>query len=92
MPGLALAAGDYDVSFYSPMALGVPFYSVNGANNFYIQDYATIGNGVAAFSIDGADATAAVPEPASWALMMLGFGGVGCAVRRRNATTRVRFA
>lgn len=36
---------------------------------------------------------AAVPEPASWALMMLGFGIIGFALRRRqgkNATT-VRF-
>jgi hypothetical protein len=26
----------------------------------------------------------AVPEPASWALMLLGFGGIGLAMRRRN--------
>ena len=26
----------------------------------------------------------AVPEPASWALMILGFGGVGAALRRRQ--------
>jgi hypothetical protein len=29
--------------------------------------------------------TAAIPEPASWAMMMLGFGLVGGALRRRNA-------
>ncbi|HEX7886461.1 MAG TPA: esterase-like activity of phytase family protein [Phenylobacterium sp.] len=28
----------------------------------------------------------AVPEPATWALMILGFGGVGAAVRRRRAS------
>jgi len=27
---------------------------------------------------------AAVPEPASWALMLLGFGGIGAAIRRRR--------
>lgn len=27
-----------------------------------------------------------VPEPASWALLILGFGGAGGAVRRRSAT------
>lgn len=27
----------------------------------------------------------AVPEPASWAMMLLGFAGIGFAVRRRNA-------
>ena len=34
-----------------------------------------------------------VPEPATWALMILGFGGVGVAMRRRAAVrTTVRFA
>ncbi len=31
-------------------------------------------------------AVAAVPEPATWAMMMLGFGAVAFAVRRRRAT------
>ncbi|MBK6298186.1 MAG: PEP-CTERM sorting domain-containing protein [Sphingomonadales bacterium] len=25
-----------------------------------------------------------VPEPATWALLILGFGGIGIAMRRRN--------
>lgn len=33
---------------------------------------------------------AAVPEPASWAMMLLGFGGVGYVIRRRRA--QLRFA
>ena len=31
-------------------------------------------------------ANAAVPEPATWALMMLGFGAIGYSLRRRKAT------
>lgn len=31
------------------------------------------------------DAAAAVPEPTSWALMIVGFGGMGAALRRRRA-------
>jgi len=31
------------------------------------------------------DATGGVPEPATWALMILGFGGAGMALRRRRA-------
>jgi opacity protein-like surface antigen len=34
----------------------------------------------------------AVPEPATWALMILGFGAVGGAMRRRQVKTAVRFA
>ena len=33
--------------------------------------------------LDGVSLTAAVPEPASWALMLAGFGVVGLALRRR---------
>ena len=42
---------------------------------------ATLGNGVGGY-IDGA---AAVPEPASWALMIGGFALTGAALRRRRA-------
>lgn len=36
---------------------------------------------------------AAVPEPASWAMMMLGFGAMGAALRRRaKVAARIRFA
>ncbi|KQS04452.1 hypothetical protein ASG11_09480 [Sphingomonas sp. Leaf357] len=35
---------------------------------------------------------AAVPEPATWGMMLLGFGMIGSAVRRRKATAGVRFA
>jgi hypothetical protein len=41
----------------------------------------------------GANAIAAVPEPATWALMIVGFGFVGAAVRReRKVTARVSYA
>lgn len=33
--------------------------------------------------------TAAVPEPATWALFILGFGAVGAALRRRGEAVRV---
>jgi len=36
--------------------------------------------------------TAAVPEPASWAMMLGGFGLVGGAMRRRSNSTSVTFA
>jgi hypothetical protein len=30
----------------------------------------------------------AIPEPASWAMMLLGFGGIGTALRRRHFQPR----
>lgn len=35
-------------------------------------------------SIDGQAAPAPVPEPATWGLLLLGFGGVGAMLRRRQ--------
>jgi len=39
-----------------------------------------------------AGATGAVPEPATWAMMVLGFGAVGASLRRRAPQVRVRYA
>jgi len=43
------------------------------------------GNGSYAGTIAFAPAVKGVPEPASWALMILGFGGVGATLRRRRS-------
>jgi PEP-CTERM motif len=47
--------------------------------------YATVSGRQTFLAVEGA-ATPAVPEPASWALMLLGFGIVGGALRRRSAS------
>ena len=39
-----------------------------------------------------ANQVAAVPEPASWGLMIVGFGMIGAAARSRKVKTTVRFA
>lgn len=44
-----------------------------------------------AFALAGT-AMGSVPEPATWGLMILGFGAVGAAMRRGRVRTRVRFA
>jgi hypothetical protein len=43
-------------------------------------------------SFDDALPTASVPEPATWAMMLLGFGTIGFAVRRQKVTARIRCA
>jgi hypothetical protein len=34
----------------------------------------------------------AVPEPATWAMMIIGFGGAGVAIRRRRSSPHALFA
>lgn len=55
----------------------------------------TFGTGAGSFNGTANLAATAVPEPASWALMLLGFGGFGYAMRRRTKIAtgaRIRFA
>lgn len=49
---------------------------------------ATAGHSLSNFSASstGSFAGATVPEPSSWALMLLGFGGIGAIVRRRRSS------
>jgi hypothetical protein len=44
------------------------------------------------YQITIAAVTPAVPEPATWAMMLLGFGAVGYSMRRRKKTPQVTFA
>jgi hypothetical protein len=45
------------------------------------------GNGQAVFQITSLEQVAAVPEPSTWAMMMLGFAGVGYMTYRRRSQT-----
>ena len=36
--------------------------------------------------------SSAVPEPATWAMMLIGFGGIGGMMRRRKIAARIHFA
>lgn len=82
--GLSLTPTDllgFDISGFS----GAGFFSVN--NNFFGIDLAT-GNatligGLGTQGITGIT-IASVPEPATWAMMLLGFASVGVALRRRR--------
>lgn len=51
------------------------------------------GLGVDNLTITGAGAVGVVPEPATWAMMFLGFGSMGYVMRRRRpGAARIRFA
>ena len=60
----------------------IAYFSIGGADTF----------GVGSVSIETpiAAAISSVPEPATWAIMLLGFGVAGAAMRRRR--TSLRFA
>ena len=40
----------------------------------------------------GVGNVAAAPEPSTWAMMILGFAGIGCMAYRRKSTPTFRFA
>ncbi len=57
-----------------------------GTANFTAYDNITFGSAVAG------GGTGAVPEPATWAMMIGGFGAIGGAMRNRRRKTTVSFA
>ena len=64
-----------------------------GINNTYRFDLTSGGNTLTTFAKVGEGAIGAVPEPSTWALMLLGFAAVGFTMRRSKETSvRVKFA
>lgn len=57
--------------------------SVNGCSLLRISVNGAPGSG---FLLDGISGVAAAPEPAAWALMLLGFGAVAWRLKRQRAT------
>lgn len=75
---------DYSMGFTSISP--VLFRSTTGGNKA-LRTFRTLATG--SFSSDPAPLVIAVPEPASWLLMIAGFGMVGVAARRRSRQTSV---
>ena len=69
-----------------------PALSVGNGNNKAIKSFRAVSGGQ--FSADpNPSVIAAVPEPATWAMMLVGFGMVGAGVRsRRKATVKRTYA
>lgn len=75
--------------FESGGLANVPISS--GVQNILSVTY--LSRGAGAYGGNLSFSPSAVPEPASWAMMLLGFGAVGSIVRRRrNQTVRVSYA
>lgn len=93
-----LINGTTEVNFNSPViASNAPFstytYSYTATGSGTLQAYIRAlgaGSDNVGVVIDDVSLTA-VPEPATWAMMIIGFGFIGAAMRRRQ-TVRVSFA
>lgn len=69
------SGGSGSLTFGSPLS-GTAFVPLTG------------GAGRVQFSVNGAiQVNGAIPEPGTWALMLLGFGAIGASLRRRRTTT-----
>ena len=78
---------------FDPLAENWELSAVNigaGLNSLYVNGsvVGTSGNG----SYAGVINVAAVPEPGTWAMMLLGFGAAGYAMRRRRKQVRLQVA
>lgn len=94
---------DFTETAMLDMLNGTPFQeSINGGRGFFTYSYSFIANTSGAFQLgfgtlsadnigpvlDNVLVTQAdVPEPATWAMLIVGFGLVGAGLRRRRAVT-----
>lgn len=67
-------------------------FAINGTNLTWITLHSDIGfSQIKQFELSGVTAVTAVPEPTTWAMMILGFAGVGfLAYRRRSDGAALR--
>lgn len=97
-PFAALAGARYWIGVQQPADVALantPGTNPGASAMIRLGTYVPRGAGLA-FSLQGTNVTdppvaGAVPEPATWAMIMIGFGAVSAAMRRRRATV-VRFA
>jgi hypothetical protein len=87
-PGSA-AGGQHSLIFTvaGPSSLALDYTSVGAKNLYFIVDVAAfnpVTGGLVNTGRVGATLGATVPEPAAWALMILGFGGAGAVLRARR--------
>ena len=91
---LTPAPGDFPAfqSLFAFSAGSAAFTAGINVLSFQVTDY-DAPTALLVTNLQGTTATAAVPEPATWGMMILGFGAMGYAMRRRaKVRTTVSFA
>ena len=84
LDNITTASGDIQNSQQLGFFSGLKFNA--NVDNTYRIDLSAGGNTVTSFAQLGAGA---VPEPTTWAMMLLGFGALGVSLRRRRRTNNV---
>ena len=79
--GLLFSVGGQEVNIYYDAGLGS--YTLYGQNGLSASG---------AFALTQVPDAPAVPEPATWAMMLMGFGMIGFAARNRRTKVRVTYA
>ena len=92
-PGDPIPAGDYRPNGNNLFAQ-FNGLAASGDYTLTVRDrLATDSGRLGSFTLEiTTDAVQPVPEPATWAMMIGGFGVIGGVMRRRRTTTTVRFA
>jgi PEP-CTERM motif len=94
-----LTAGDYWLKFTVPLGGLDGFLRSPGHYNYLAgaeiaipgRGYQDFGQDPVAVSIYGFAGRGGVPEPATWAVLMLGFGVIGAALRGRRASRQASY-
>ncbi|UZK67782.1 PEPxxWA-CTERM sorting domain-containing protein [Sphingomonas sp. M1-B02] len=83
--GMSGTAANIGQDIFRDSSIPAKAYQLNGDNIQYASGF------VSGFKVHGDVAVAAVPEPATWAMMLLGFGVIGSAMRRGMGKPGERF-
>ena len=78
--------GDMNATFDVELGAGAPFAVIPNIGSSQIT------GGFGILTSATSPMTAAVPEPATWAMMLIGFGAIGFSVRRKRQVTLLQAA